>query len=240
MKLFRTVFFSLALAGCGPLGVLFDDRPNDTQQDAIGDSIDQAVTIATTLDDPASATDADLLQIMTFDHWVFLVEPDLASGGSARRAAPIQLDETCFTDDGVGRVDIDGCQVALGDGGAVCVVVGGFNYQIGDSASTFDGGASIEGEGCPVRDLSFAIDLEGPLDDPSAVTGSIQMTDVSGGDTDVTIDATISLSRADGCDVPSEGTIEAHVSGDYNGTPVDGDVTVAFHSSPECGYLSLE
>jgi hypothetical protein len=225
------------LGGCALFELATDERPSGAQRDAIGDLFDQTATIATTLDDPSDATEGDLEAMLSFDHLVFLVAPDLdASRSAARVAPPAALD--CITDDGAGTMTATACPVTLGDG-RTCIVDGELTRTAAGAGNRYAGSAAMSGEGCPVSSLEVDVVLEGPSDDPTSLTGTLDVS-TADGTTSFTGTAELDLALSGDCAVPSTGTIVVTASGTYAGSPFDGSVTLAFHEEPECGYVTIE
>jgi hypothetical protein len=83
------------------------------------------------------------------------------------------------------------------------------------------------------------VTLVGPSDSPTQLVGTLAIT-TQDGDTSFSGTADLDIGLEGDCTVPSRGTIIVSVDGTYGGEPVDADITLAFHDSPECGYISIE
>jgi hypothetical protein len=226
------------LAGCALLDLATQKRPNTAQSNAIGDLFDQTATIATTFDDPAAANAGDLVAMVSFDHFVFLIEPSFAPGGAAAaRMLPASALE-CLVDDGEGTLTATACAVVLEDGRA-CVVDGSIAREADGDGNRYHGSASLSGEGCPASTVAVDVTLVGPSDSPTQLTGSLAVS-TDDGDTSFTGTADFDVAGTGSCEVPSTGTIDVSVTGTYRGDAIDGGLTLVFHDSPDCGYISIE
>lgn len=216
------------------------ERPNSAQSRAIGDTLSQAGTIATIADDPGSTSEGDLLDTMTFDHYVAFVNPDVAASAPAALALPLPPPD-CIVDDGQGRVEVTDCDVTL-PGGRACKVDGFVNVTKTATSTRAVGELTLSpgDESCPTFTWNdIDITLDGPPTEPSSFTGACDFS-VLGDGHDYT--GTLSLEGiafADGCDKPSVGSMTVTLMGTYNGQPVTGGLTATFHNDP-CGDIRLE
>jgi hypothetical protein len=242
MRMSPLVLLALVIpaGGCSLLEAAQAKKPNPEQQQAIGDVFDQLVTIASVADDPASTGNHDLVEMVSFRQYARLVAPAPTKPRAAARARPVPLPSCIST---AGNVHtFASCDIALDDG-RQCVFDGAITRAPEGGGNRYTGAFTMSGaSSCPTAHLGVDVFLEGPTDNPTLARGNLQfdMQDPAGESFtgSAVIDDIAITSR---CTVPSAGEMTVSFDGVANGTSIDNQVlTVAFHDSPGCGFVTLE
>jgi hypothetical protein len=227
-----SLLFVVVLGGCDLLEAATAEKPNGTQQQAIGDFFGQVGTVAAVLDDPGSTSNSDLATAMSFEHFGRMV-----TGTTTKPALPLRLAKPgplpgCVVSSGNNR-NFNACDVILDDGRA-CSVSGTLTRTPGETGNSYAGTLNLGGGGsCPVASVTIDMYLEGPTDSPTRASGNLHFawSDPSGDSFDGT--AVVDEIAVTGkCSVPSSGELRVNVGGK--------SVTFSFHDSPGCGIIYVE
>jgi len=234
----RILLFVPLLASCSLIDAATKDKPNSTQQNAIGDTFTQFGTIASVANDPAAATASDLATAVQVEHLARLVRPSLGKPRARGAAKPAPL-PGCVADDGT-SVSVDGCDIQIDDGRS-CQVDGNIAYQELGQATRYEGTLDLGGEGCPDGNVTFTVTLAGDPSSPTSVTGGATFSwiDPQGDDYSGMLELD-DIAVTGACSVPSSGQLSVTVHGTAGGESVEGNLTLSFHESPGCGVILIE
>lgn len=232
----RLALLSLAaVAGCDWIHAATADKLDSGQRDAMADLLSRTGTLAGVFADPATATADDLADAMALDHFVRL----LGTPGAAARvawAAPAPA-PACLATEG-DTVTATACEVPVA--GVTCLVDGHATRTAGAGTTTYAGEITMTGTGCPQRTITFDFALAGATDSPTGLDGGVDFSENTPGNVYSGHLQFSGVGLADGCSVPSKGSLTVDVTGTFAGAPVDGAITVSFNSTPECGVLLIE
>jgi hypothetical protein len=234
----RIVLMLPLVAGCSLIDAATKDKPNATQQNAIGDTFTQLGTIADVASDPAATSSSDLATAVEVRHFARLVNPSVAKRAGRAAARPAAL-PGCVSDDGT-SVTVDSCDIRIDDG-RTCQVNGNIAYQELGEATRYEGTLDLGGAGCPDGNVTFNVVLAGPSSSPTSVSGNATFTWVDEGGDDYSGMLELDDVAVSGtCTVPSSGQLSVTVHGEADGESVEGAITLSFHESPGCGVILIE
>lgn len=222
----------LLLTGCDLIEAATAEKPNNTQQQAIGDFFGQVGTVAAVLDDPASTSNSDLVTAMSFDHFGRMV-----TGTANKPALPLRLAKPgplpgCVLSSGNDRT-FSACDVVLDDGRA-CAVNGTLTRTPGETGNRYAGTLTLGGaSNCPTASVGIDMFLAGPTDSPTRASGNVTFAWMDPAGESFSGTAVVDEIAVTGsCTVPSSGELRVVVGDDA--------VTFSFHDSPGCGIIYVE